>query len=222
MSDSWNLRRCRRALALAGAVLALSAHAEVKIPGYSDNFMVLDPREVALLPGFCVYSEYFRQKYGKDTAPELQQWRAMIGPSFVHIHHYCFALIKTNRALLLARDQESRRFYLYESLSEFDYVIDRVPETFVLMPEMLTKKAENMLHLGLADAAIPLLKRAAELKPDYWPPYARLSDHYKQIGDLESARSALKSGLSFAPDAAPLKRRLAELDAVDTSKRRAP
>lgn len=217
------LARLRRWFLFVTCVAALSsAHADVTIPGYSDNFMVLDPREVSMLPGFCVYTEYFRQRYGKETAPELAQWRSLIGASFIHIHHYCFALIKTNRALLLARDKESRRWYLYDSLGEFDYVIDRVPETFVLLPEILTKKAENMLHLGMTDAAISLLKRASELKPDYWPPYARLGDYYKQIGDIDAARAALEKGLSLVPDAAALKRRLADLNNNTSAKRRAP
>ena len=55
-------------------------------------------------------------------------------------------------------------------------------------------------------------ERAIEVKADYWPPYARLGDYYKSAGDLGKARQILEAGLSKAPDATALQRRLAELD----------
>jgi tetratricopeptide (TPR) repeat protein len=76
------------------------------------------------------------------------------------------------------------------------------------------KKGENLIRLGRGPSGIKELLRAAELKPDYWPPYAAISDYYKKNGDLKDAREVLEKGLSASPDAKALKERLANLDTV--------
>ena len=168
--------------------------------------------EVALLPAYCKNTTYFRDKVpGGMNSNEIARWTAAIGPEFIHLHHYCFGLMNTNRAVLLARDGQVRLSYLAASLLEFDYVIQRSSESFVLLPEILTKKGENLIRLGKAPVGILELERAADLKPDYWPPYAQLSDYYKSVGDRQKAKEALDRGLSSSPDAQPLRRRLSEL-----------
>ena len=93
-------------------------------------------------------------------------------------------------------------------------MIDRAPPDFVLLPEILMKKGENLIRLGQGANGNLQLLRAIELKPDYWPPYAAMSDYYKKTGDLKNAREVLEKGLSASPEAKALKERLANLDAV--------
>ena len=188
------------------------------VPGYPENFMAFDSREIAMLPAFCKYTEYFRQKVpGGSNTEEVNRWRSIIGPSFIHIHHYCFALIKTNRALLLTRTAQYREFYLRDSLQEFQYVIDRVPEEFVLLPEILTKRGENLVRLSQGPTGVLDFERAAELNPAYWPAYAQMGDYYKSVGQIDKAKAAFESGLEHAPDTAALTRRLAELRSLTKS-----
>jgi tetratricopeptide (TPR) repeat protein len=201
-------------LAIGGSLVVahVAAFAQGGVPGYPENFMTFDPREVALLPSYCKYTEYFRQSVpGGSNPAEVERWRATIGAPFIHIHHYCFALMKTNRALLLTRTQYYREFYLRDSLNEFNYAIERMPPDFVLLPEILTKRAENLVRLGRGSLGVQDLERAIELNSEYWPPYAQLSDYYKSIGEMDNAKKALESGLEKSPDAPALKRRLAEL-----------
>jgi tetratricopeptide (TPR) repeat protein len=122
--------------------------------------------------------------------------------------------MKTNRALLLARDAYTRRFYLSDANTEIEYVISRADKDFVLLPEMLTRKGENLVHLGQGPVAVLEFERAIEVKKDYWPAYAQLSDFYRASGDIKMAREVLESGLEHAPDAKGLQRRLSELDAA--------
>jgi len=200
---------------VAFTCMFLSAWAGAQaIPGYPTNFMSFDPREVALLPGYCKYTHYFKEKVpgGADTA-ERQRWFTTMGPIFDGMQHYCFGLMKTNRAVLLAKDEQVKQFYLRESIPEFDFVIDRAPEDFLLLPEILTKKGENLLRLNRAPLAIIEFEHAAQLKPDYWPPFALMSDYYKKVGDAGAARRWLERGLEGSPNADPLIRRLRELDA---------
>jgi tetratricopeptide (TPR) repeat protein len=130
-----------------------------------------------------------------------------MGDTFDAVHHYCWGLMKINRATILARSQQDRHHYLTDSIREFDYVIERAPPDFVLLPEMLTKRGETLVKLGRTTQGIADLQRAIELKPDYWPPYVTLSDHYKSVGEIAKARELLETAISFAPEAKGVKRR---------------
>ena len=203
------------ALAQALALGSCTSASAQDIPGYPANVEGYDPREVALLPPYCKYTQLFREKVpGGSNAEEGQRWQAILGPTFFAMHHYCWGLMKTNRGVLLARTAPVKAAYLNYSIEEFDWVIQRAPDDFILLPEVLTKKGEVLIRLGKGPLALVSLERAAELKPDYWPPYAQMSDFYKSVGDVAKARTVLEQGLSFSPDATALKRRLAELGAA--------
>ena len=200
-------------LFLAGWIFAFGvAPCAAEIQGYPASVLATDPREVALLPRYCIYAQSFRGTVpGGSNQAEIRRWTSVMGPTFEHMHHYCWGLMKNNRANVLARTQQDRLFYLGDAIGEFDYVIQRAPPDFVLLPEILTKKGENLLRLGKTREAVRELIRAIELKPDYWPPYEALSEHYRAAGDIAKAREMLEQGLSFSPDSKTLKRRLAEL-----------
>jgi tetratricopeptide (TPR) repeat protein len=185
------------------------------IPGYPASIYDYDPREVAMLPRYCAYTQGFRDHVpGGNNPAEIQRWSSMLGETFNAMHHYCYGLIKTNRGVLLSRTEQSRRFYLNDAIGEFDYVLDHAPPDFVLLPEILMKKGENLIRLDQVGNGNLLLERAIELKPDYWPAYAVMSDSYKKKGDLKNAREVLERGLLASPNAMALKERLANLDAA--------
>lgn len=170
-----------------------------------------------MLPRYCIYTQSFREKVpGGDDAATIQGWYDKLGPTFHNMHHWCYGLMKTNRAILLSRTSQARQFYLNFSIVEYDYVIRSAPLDFVLLPEMLTKKAQNLILLEKGPIAVFELERAISLKSDYWPAYAYLSDYYKATGDKKKARAILEDGLSHVPDAPGLQRRLAELDSANT------
>ena len=212
-----DLKRLRRrfvAAVVAGAATLGSCLAQ-DIPGYPRNVDAFDRREVALLPKYCIYTQLFRTGVsGANDQAMIKAWSAQMGAIFNDMHHYCFGLMKTNRGMFLSRDSTSRRFYLSDAIGEFDYVINRAPEDFVLLPEIVTKKGEVLLQLGRGPLAEFEFERAIELKVDYWPPYAYLSDYHKQSGDIVKARQILESGLAQVPNAKGLQRRFAELDAA--------
>lgn len=141
----------------------------------------------------------------------IQNLYGKLGATFHHLHHYCWGLMKTNRAVILAKNESTRNFYLRDAILEFDYIIDRAPEDFVLLPEILTKKGQNLARIGKGENALAPLERAIYLKPDYWPPYAELGDYYKSIGNLKLAREWLERGVALSPDAKGLVTRLEEL-----------
>jgi len=120
--------------------------------------------------------------------------------------------MKTNRAVFFTRTRYFRMFYLNDAISEFDYAIRNATPNFVLLPEILTKKGENLIRVGRGPQGIADLQRATDLKPDYWPPYAAIGDYYKETGDLAIARGWLEKGLSNSPNTQALMQRLTALD----------
>lgn len=190
-----------------------AALAQVPIPGYPDRVTDYDPREVVMLPRFCVHTQDFRERVpGGNDREQIEHWRTLMGPSYEAMHHYCWGLMKLHRATILSPDATTRRFYFGSAADEFDYVLRNARPDFAMLPEIHTKRGEALLGTGRAPQATAEFERAIELKPDYWPPYARLSDYYKSTGDLTAARRTLERGLARVPDAKALMRRLKELD----------
>ena len=71
-------------IALCGGAAAQS------IPGYPGSIFAFDPREVALLPRFCTYTQHFREQVpGGNNMTLVRSWEAQLGPTFQHLHHYC-------------------------------------------------------------------------------------------------------------------------------------
>jgi tetratricopeptide (TPR) repeat protein len=203
----------RRALLLAMVAAALSAPVAVLAQ------MQYSAQEVAMLPSYCQSHPYVT-KNGSEA--EIQRWKSAMGDVYQAIHHYCWAQIATNRAKLSSRSRQERMRWLNQSIGDFDYVLQYAPRDFPLLPEILTRKGENLIGLGNAAPGVTDLQRAIEVKPDYWPPYAILSDYFKSVGDRAKAKEWLDKGLSQSPDAKALKRRLAELDAPQGKARASP
>jgi tetratricopeptide (TPR) repeat protein len=183
--------------------------------------MFFEPRDFTMLPAYCKHTKVFNEE-GRGDPAEYERWLTVMGPTFHHMHHYCYGLVQTNRATFFSRTPEERTSNLAYSLGEFDYVIDRALPHFVMLPEIHTKKGENLIRLGEGSRGMREFLRAIELKPDYWPPYAYISDYYKKLGDVVSARKWLEKGLSVLPNAKALTQRLTELDGPKDLRKTAP
>jgi tetratricopeptide (TPR) repeat protein len=174
-----------------------------------------DPREMRYLPDYCKYTQLFRDHLPGGNDPEqIEHWTNMLGPTFIHLHHYCWGLMATNRAFFMSPTPVERGYNLNQSITEFSYVIERSPPTFALLPEILTKRGENYVSLDQGAKGVADLRGAIDLKPEYWPPYAAMSDYFKQNGDLAKAREWAEKGLQASPNTRPLERRIAALDAA--------
>lgn len=208
----------------AGLLCVSNATFAELIPGYPDDFRgAYDPREVALLPSYCKYTQLYRQNIpGGNNPAEIKRMYATLGPGFHALHHYCWAIISTNRALFLAPTKQTRTFYFESAVRDINYVIANSPQDFVLLPELFTEKAKNLIRLGRGPAAVTELLRAIALKADYWPPYLVLSDYYNEQGEPAKAREVLEQGLSAVPDAKPLRTRLAELTQASAKRNSKP
>jgi hypothetical protein len=214
VSERWvisgNSRRLKR---IAGVALALMLVAPLW-----GKAVEYDPRVVPMLPLYCK-----RDVTGRPFSPdEEQRWRSALGVDLIHIHHYCRGLQLTHHALFFARDSRERLRNLRYSLAEFEYVLGNATPNFILRPEILTKKGENLILLDSGVQAITPLRQAIQLKPDYWPPYVALSDYYKKTGDRAQAKEWLEKGLAVAPNVKTMKARLVELEGSAAKVKSAP
>lgn len=201
----------RTTLAAAGSALALLAPVPAQAQADPHTY---EASLVLKLPPYCKYTMFFNARVpGGDNREEMDRWKNIMGPTFIHMHHYCYGLMATNRAIYSSPTHEARLHNLGVSITEFDYVIQRAPPDFALLPEMLTRKGESLISLDRGPEGVGVLRRAIDLKPDYWPPYAAASDYYKDHGAPAKAREWLEKGLAAAPDTRALTRRLAALDA---------
>jgi len=223
MKVSKPIRYSSPALLALGAVLAFSKPAYALEPVFFDNAYKPQPGDMDMAPRYCMYTNLFRGVVpGGNNPAEIERWHSVMGETFIHMHHYCAALIETNRALFTSRSRKERLFYLDHSIYEFDYVIRNAAPDFKLLPEIFTKKGENLIRLDKGGQGIAELQRAIVLKPDYWPPYAYISDYFKEAGDIASAREWLEKGLSASPNTKALTQRLAELDTPQKKRKNDP
>ena len=206
--------RTRLCTIVAGSAVVLLAPLPVRSQQAVYDPHTYEPSLVLRLPEYCKYTMFFNARVpGGDNKVEIEHWKNVMGPTFIHMHHYCYGLMATNRAVYLSPTREARNHNLGISIEEFDYVIQRAPADFGLLPEMYTRKGENLISLDRGAAGVGALQRAIDIKPDYWPAYAAMSDYYKDVGAYAKARDWLQKGLAESPDTKPLTRRLTALDA---------
>jgi len=194
------MRRLFRIILMITSAFAVEAHAAGA--GYSAH-------EVAALPEYCPYTQGFRDQFGGGNAEAASYWGQQLGPEAMHMHHYCRGILFINRARGSMPKERGKWYGL--AIGELDYILRNVKEDYVLLPEMLTRKGEALVHLKNFVEAQPVLRKAIELKPDYWPAYARLAEGFIILKQPDAAREVLKEGIARADDPRGLQRMLDEL-----------
>ena len=164
--------------------------------------------EQALLPNYCKYVQ-LTKGYGSEQS---KRWAAVYGEAFIHLHHYCYALVYLMKAVQYSTPPEMRRFYLSTAFSEIQYVVERIPDDHMLRPELLTKQAMILRRLNKPKEAVDLLNQVVQLDPKYWRAYYELAESYVALKDKKKAREVLEEGLGQVPDARLLTATLKDLE----------
>src|SRR5262249_43283781 len=129
-------RQVKQAMAIIAGILAFAAPLQPR----AQRFNTYNPRDLALLPTYCKYTQYFRDQVpGGNNPAEIQKWMVRTKGAFNSMHHYCWGLMLQNEAKLFTRDPQRKRSNWAGSINEFDYVIEHSPPDFVLLPEIFTK-----------------------------------------------------------------------------------
>lgn len=163
--------------------------------------------ELALLPPYCEVTQG-RPGYEGERG---NHWRSLMGDDFRHMHHYCRGLNDIYVSKWPGLSARDRRFVLERAAREFQYIVRNSRPTMVLMPEVYVSLMDVQLKLGNVSAAYGAYERAKQLKPDYWPAYAKWADELVRVKQFGSAKQVLEEGLVQAPGSAELQRRLSEV-----------
>jgi tetratricopeptide (TPR) repeat protein len=149
------------------------------------------------------WPEYCRARYvvsgaGRNSefvtrVPRAQSdmWERSLGDAWYGLHHFCAALIYTQRARAAPSEKE-RTFLLDTALRNFRFTLERTSETNGMYPEMLTRMATAYDLLKDEAHAMEYLDHAIELHPDYLGAYTAKAMIYRRKGDLDKARETLE------------------------------
>lgn len=169
---------------------------------------------------YRLYPEYCRlrcapQKHPSDEL-KIARWKKALGNdkrgdlAFIHVHHYCSALMKQHNALL-STDSRTRADLYHLAKGEYRYVIDRWRTDSLLYPEALVRLGKLEESTGNGSAAAKYYSDAIKVRSNYPPAYAAYSDWLGQLGKKDEAIKVLQAGLKASPRSKLLASRLKAL-----------
>ena len=164
--------------------------------------------ELALLPSICRGTQQIRN-ISRDTKP-IEEYVAMYGQTYYHLHHYCWALNSENKSWRIS-DRSLRESKLDYALKDIQYVLDRADPDFAFLPEIYNSQARMLFTLRRDAAAVAALNKATTAKPDYIPAYLRLSNYFSDMGNKTEAAKILEQGIDNTEKANALIKALAKL-----------
>lgn len=188
-------------LALSVIIFLLTNNAMAILPSAPQ------PDEIPMLPAYC------KAKLSTDPLDD-KAYSGMIGPDWLHIHHYCFALNFTNRFYKTSNPNE-KKHYLGSALNNHDYVLTHATPDFWMRPEIHAEKAKQLKAVKRYAEAIGELKKALHIKPDFVIAYVVLADVYLDLNKKTDAVAAVVEGLKHGPENRPLQRRYKTLVGKD-------
>ena len=157
--------------------------------------------EVARLPEYCANAQSFARQGIPDAPSVIQRhWLGLMGTTFWHMHHYCWALVSANRSEESNLAPNQRVYLLNSAISDANYVVERAPQDFPLLPEILYRVGQYHLKAGRPVESMSHFNKSRTIKPDYWPPYIELAKISAALGKQQEAVVVLEEGLKLMPD----------------------
>jgi tetratricopeptide (TPR) repeat protein len=165
----------------------------------------LTKAEKAMLPTFCAYTQGGGLGGSYESPSEgAKRWLNVMGPTFWHMHHYCWALTHHARGIRATLNQAAKTEELVLARDDFLYVIRNSPDDFILLPEVLTWMGRNAIQLRNIKEANEAFLRAREIKPDYWPAFFHWALYLSSLERKAEALELLRQGLSHSPESKTL------------------
>jgi tetratricopeptide (TPR) repeat protein len=170
--------------------------------------------ELRSLPRLCLAQRFINDELETPAVPaaEREALSNKLGHSYLHYHHYCWAMLQMRRA---ARP-EGEAYYYRNALQNLNYVIERADPDFALLQNVYFKKGKVLERLGERKAAAVEYQNALRVKPAHAAACAALVQIYLDQGDFAAAQAALTEGLKHAPDSKTLAAKKADLEASGT------
>ena len=175
---------------LVASVLPALANAVATNPG-------VRPNEWRLLPRHCMYVE---GAPGRTSDPATTRRMLDSDPTWVHMHHYCWAIVQEFRTFRSNMPRREAELTLDAAVMSLDYVIERSRPGFQFRPDMFVRKARLLARRGkfieAADAARQLIAESPALPEGY----IALADVQIKAGRPDQARETLERGEAAVKD----------------------
>lgn len=191
-----------------GAALAAPARA-----GDPFDTLSITKGELARLPVYCPHAWGYVHR-GWGNWEERERWDQRLGPTMRHMHHYCWSILKYNRAHGIGVSAQLKNALIESAIVEAHYLIDRAPADYIFLPEAVHRVGIYNFELGRWLVALDYFERARTIKPDYYPPYLEMANVNMSVGRKEDAIAALQAGLKVMPDEERLKEALKRIEAT--------
>jgi tetratricopeptide (TPR) repeat protein len=190
-----------RPAALRAAALLLGL-ALLPATGLADT-LPSTPADFRQLPAYCAAR---LEKAGPEA---FARWNEIIGPNFIHMHHYCFGLHK-RRLAMREPDPAERRRLVRSAIGEITYVESHAVGDIPFYAEIFTIRGKLHLMLDEKAQAASYFKRAIARDPRHGPAYGALARMLKDEGRMDQARRVIAEGVRVAPDSPSLRKLAAQ------------
>ena len=161
--------------------------------------------EVMLLPAYCMVK--YREHHGERGA--LAEGRALMGPQFNNVHHYCNGLNFMNHYYRSIGDDAAS--YLSLAINEFTYMVDHPYPNSPIAAQILLQRGIAYSIAERYAESINDLQRSVTLNPKLSQTYITLADNFEKIKARDKALEVVSEGLRQIPESKTLKRRYDEL-----------
>ena len=154
--------------------------------------------EIKALPPFC-------EARLKRIPGKFEYWNKILGPDFIHTHHYCSGLAQINR-YYRARTRQQKTYSLQGANGALSYMVSHASPSYSLMPDVYLNRGLVLSLMGNTGGAITDLKKAQELNPKLVRAYTLSSDIHAKLKQKDEALAVVVDGLRHVPDSTVLQR----------------
>lgn len=156
-------------------------------------------REIKSMPPYCA------ARLNKESPQQYKHWENVLGPDFLHTHHYCEALGYINR-YYVANTAPDKAGMLQGAIGHLRYMVNHASPTYSLMPEIYLNRGQVFSLMKKDAEAIADMRKAFELNPKLARAYSMLADQYTQLNQRDNALKVVTEGLRHIPDSKTLQR----------------
>jgi tetratricopeptide (TPR) repeat protein len=149
--------------------------------------------EIKLMPPYCA------ARLHRTSQEQFQHWQNVLGPDFLHTHHFCNGIGYINRSYS-ARSAQDKSFALQSAVNEISYVVKRASPTYSLMPEVYLNRGLALSLMKKDAQAIVDMRKALELNPAFVRGYSMLADQYVALKQKDEALQVVTEGLRHVPE----------------------
>lgn len=162
----------------------------------------MSDQEYAILPDYCRHKKWVSSR--KPNPPASVKWESTFGDDFVHIHHYCWAMVRIARSYRASYSSMEKRSYINDAIRDINYVLDNSSDKFPIRAELNYRLIELFARAGNYVQAENAFKSAIESDSGYWRAYWGWGYWLSVAGRRKEALIVIGEGLRLAPETKPL------------------